>query len=310
MDARKNGLKWRSLITSAVVAAVGGLPFQPARAWGDAGHEIVAAIAYSRLQAATRKRVDAMLAADPDKLTPPDFVSRATWADRYRDSDRYSTKQHYLATQQWHFVDIELDGGSVDAACNGHPALPAGKAASAGPAADCVIDKVEQFAAELRDPATAKAERLLALKFLLHFVGDLHQPLHAADHHDRGGNSVPVVYNHITVPSNLHSYWDTRLVQELGTNPRVVGAALAASITAAQAQQWAQGSTTDWANEANALARDVAYNFTGESSAADDHGGTAERLDSVYDQRSLPVVKLQLSRAGVRLAALLNGALK
>src|SRR5262249_12580125 len=125
-----------------------------AAAWGDEGHEIVGVIAYGFLKPAARQKVDALLAADRDRLTAPDFVSRTTWADKFRDSDRHSTKIHYNATHNWHFVDTELDDGNMDAACHQHPPLPAGTVASVGPAEACVVDKITQFAAELRSPST------------------------------------------------------------------------------------------------------------------------------------------------------------
>ena len=294
-----------------VVTAIAGLSIgTDAQAWGDEGHEIVAVIAYARLTPEARQRVDALLAADKDKLTAADFVSRATWADRYRDSDRFSTRTHYLATRQWHFVDIEIDAPDLDAACGQHPPLAAGTPASRGPPSACLVDKIDQFAAEWRAPGTTRHERQLALKFLLHFVGDLHQPLHAADHHDRGGNAVDVLYNKRTTPDNLHAYWDTHLVQKLGTDPRVVGAALNKKITKAKAAAWSKGAPGTWAQETFEKARDVAYDFSGEADDTDEHGGTAKRLDAVYDTRALPVVREQLSKAGVRLAAVLNSGPK
>ena len=292
------------------VAAACLSPSLPARAWGDEGHEIVAVIAYARLPPAAKAGADALLHADKDPLTAPDFISRATWADRYRDSDRDTTKVHYLATHKWHFVDIEIDGGSVDAACNHHPPLPHATPASQGPAADCVVDKVDQFAAELKKHGTPKAEKLLALKFLLHFVGDMHQPLHSADHHDSGGNAVPVLYGSITSPVNLHSYWDGHLVQELGHDPRAAGATLNGAITSAQAGAWSAGSTASWAEETFAQAKAVAYDFAGATPFTDSNGVTGEKLDATYDERALPLVREQLSKAGVRLAVVINGALK
>jgi len=129
-----------------------------------------------------------MLTADPDTLTAHDIASGVTWADRDRDSDRGGSRQRYEQTRQWHFVNIELDGPNLDRACFGHPRLPAAVPASSGPAKACLVDKIEQFTAELSNSATAPGERLLALEFLLHLVGDVHQPLHAVDDHDAGGN--------------------------------------------------------------------------------------------------------------------------
>ena len=278
-------------------------------AWGDEGHRIIAVIAYARLTPAARAKVDAILAADRDTLTAPDFASRATWADRYRDSDRLDKKVHYLATRAWHFANVEIDGGTLGAACHA-PDLPSARPASRGPADDCVVHKVDEFAAELVDARTSAAEKRLALKFLMHFVGDLHQPLHVADHQDRGGNAVPVFYGAIQSPDNLHSYWDTRLVEKLGRDPKKVGAALDARIAGEDASQWSAGAPGLWAQETFAQARDVAYDFGGESFVTDANGAQTVRLDATYDARALPVVREQLSKAGVRLAAVLNELLR
>jgi len=150
-------------------------------AWGFEGHEIVADIARAYMTPAALATVDAMLAADTDTLTPHDMLSEATWADRYRGAG-------HPETASWHFVDTELDHPDLKAACFGFPAQAA--VASQGPAQDCIVDKIDAFSRELADATTAAPERLLALKYLLHFVGDVHQPLHASDNHDRGGNCV------------------------------------------------------------------------------------------------------------------------
>jgi hypothetical protein len=171
----------------------------PAFAWGDEGHEIIALIAEHYLDSAARAKMAMLLAADTDTLTAHNIASEATWADKYRDSDRFTTKIRYQETRLWHFVDIELSEPDILSACFGHPPLPSGVPASEGPPRTCVVDKIDQFAAELGNPATAAPEQLLALKFLLHFVGDLHQPLHAADDHDAGGTKK------IVAAGGLHS---------------------------------------------------------------------------------------------------------
>lgn len=282
----------------------------PSIAWGDEGHQVVGALAYKRLTPKAKKAVDTLLAQDKDALTKPDFVSRTTWADKYRDSDRNTTQVHYRATHQWHFVDVEIDGGTLQQACFGRPPLPAGTPASQGPAAACVVDKIEQFKNELADPATPVGEKALALKFVMHFVGDLHQPLHASDHHDRGGNSLAIEAAPSTSQSNLHAYWDTRLVQKLGANVPAAAATVGKLITAQNVALWSTGAIEDWASESNAHAKDTAYNFSGEKTFVDDHGGTGEVLDAKYDARALPVAQEALAKAAVRLANLLNEAFK
>ncbi len=93
-----------------------------ALAWGDEGHRIISAIALPLLTPQARDQAEALLAADADTLTAPDFVSRATWADRWRDSDRNGAKIRYNATEAWHFVDVELTAPDLAAACLGFPA--------------------------------------------------------------------------------------------------------------------------------------------------------------------------------------------
>ncbi len=294
----------------AFVAILLVFPTASVYSWGDEGHQIIGIIAYTRLTPAVKKKVETLLAADKDNLTAADFVSRATWADKYRDSDRSTTKIRYNATRNWHFVDIEITNGDTDSPCNHHPKLAPGTAASAGPAQGCLLDKIEQFADELRSFATPEPEKILALKFLLHLVGDLHQPLHVADNNDRGGNDVSVLLSDGTQTDNLHSYWDNPLVQRLGNNPQTIGEALGKQITKAKADAWSKGTVTDWAKESFRQAKSVAYNFTGVQQFTGDHGARGVHLNAVYDNRALPAVREQLSKSGVRLAAVLNNALK
>jgi hypothetical protein len=98
----------------------------------------------------------------------------------------------------------------------------------------------------------------VALKFLLHFVGDVHQPLHAADKHDRGGND-----ERVSAPGfkagNLHHFWDTEFVQQLGPDPKSIASDLLGHISESREQAWAQGGPADWALESFTLGRDDAY---------------------------------------------------
>lgn len=284
----------RALIARSLLAGL-FLSVAPAFGWGDVGHEVIALIAYRHLTPAARATLDGLLSQDDDSLTAPDVASRATWADRYRNAHR--------ETAPWHFVDIELDAPDVGTACFGFPPLAHGEPASAGPRRDCVVNKLDEFVAELKDPATPAPERLLALKFVLHFAGDMHQPLHAADHHDRGANCIRIASPRLT---NLHAYWDVDTVTQLGGSPRAIADSLDRQITPELMHTWTQGSTRSWALEAHELARRDAY------ALPDLPGCRARRtvgLSPAYRERALEDTALQLKRAGVRLAAILNGAL-
>jgi hypothetical protein len=267
----------------------------PALAWGYEGHKVIAAIARGYLTPAVRVRLDALLASDADPLEPHDMLSAATWADTYRTAHR--------ETSQWHFVDVELDKPDLAAACFGFPA-PA-KPASRGPAEDCVVGRINAFAAELADPTTPQAEKIMALKFVLHFVGDLHQPLHAADNHDRGGNCVRLALGGPRT-TNLHSYWDTAVVEAMGTDPATVADQLRGQITPADKATWEQGDPKVWALESFDVARKTAYAINSPPGCAADAAPIP--LPAGYDAAAQRAAALQLQRAGVRLALILNSA--
>jgi hypothetical protein len=279
-------------------------------AWADEGHKIIGVIAYARLTPMVKTKVDALLAADKDDLTAADFVSRTTWADKYRESDRQTTKIRYEATRKWHFADIDIQTGDIDAACAHHPKLPRGTLATAGPANDCVIDKIEQFIVELRNPFIAKAEKILALKFLLHLMGDLHQPLHAANNKDRGGNDIAVFLADDIPSTNLHLYWDNQIVERLGSDPRFIGASLNRKISTGTTDAWSKGTPITWAKESFRRAKTVVYNFAGLQEFVDDRGARGVRIDETYENSALITARQQLSKAGIRLAAVLNNTIR
>ena len=216
-----------------------------ALAWGDEGHEVIALVAQSFLDTDARKRVTALLASDTDNLTAHEIASAATWADKFRDA---STNGLRVRTSQWHFVEIEIAGPNFDEACFNHPKIPAGTAASGGPAADCAADKVQEFAAELANPTTDLEEQVVALKFVLHLVGDLHQPLHCADNNDRGGNDKKVSATGIAA-GNLHHFWDTEFVDRLGPDAKTIASDLVGHITKDQQDRWQVRGPADWAQD-------------------------------------------------------------
>ncbi len=270
---------------------------QPSLAWGPVGHSTVALIARSYLTPRAQMRVEEILAADPDTLTGKTMADRANWADAWR--------VNHPETFNWHFVDIEIDDGDMKAACYGYPAQ--GPLASAGPADDCVVDKIEAFSKELGDPKTADAERLLALKYLLHFIGDMHQPLHSTDNHDRGGNCVLLNLGE-EKPTNLHSYWDNIVIGKMTNGPAAFAAQLRTTITPAQAKAWAKGDARAWALETFELGKATTYSVATKPGC--DPAVTPIVLPDGYEAMTRQTIALQLQKAGVRMATVLNAALK
>jgi hypothetical protein len=244
-----------------------------ALAWGAQGHEIAAAIALRELTPATRKEVGRLLRG------PVMMVHEASWADEIRDARP--------ETAPWHYVDIPLWAGSYSAArdCAG---------------GDCVVAEIEQDLRILSNHRLPDGVRAEALRFLIHFVADVHQPLHAEDNDDRGGNQVHVRIGRER--ANLHKVWDVDVLEPLGPDPVATAGDIERSITAAQRRDWQSGSPVRWANEAHAIAREHIYPPL--------QGARDVRLPRDYAVREAPLARILLAKAGVRLAWLLNTALK
>ena len=284
----------KPLLTLAVLAALIG---SQARAWGDLGHEVTALIAYRHLLPSAKAQLDALLASDTDALTAGDFASRSTWADKYRNAHR--------ETAAWHFVDIEIDQPDLKDACFGFPISRPKAWASQGPAQDCVVNKIDEFTAELKNPSTPAAERILALKFLIHLMGDLHQPLHAADHHDRGGNCISLSPPQ-GAQNNLHAYWDVTVVNALGQSAAQIADQLDARLSAADIKDWTAGSPQSWAMDTFEIGRRDAYAL---ASTPTCQSGGSVALSPAYLAQAEKDAVTQLLKAAVRLAAVLNGVL-
>lgn len=280
-------------IPAAVVIAAVAIS-APALAWGPEGHAIVADVAEAHLTPAAAAEVHQLLRLEGDQH----LDDIASWAD--------ANRKQLKGTGSWHYVDIPLDATGYDAArdCRDD---------------NCVVAKIVSFTHLLGDTSAPPAKRLLALKWVVHLVGDIHQPLHAEDHDDKGGNTVQLQY--FGRGTNLHATWDSWIVEHaldlhMGPDysidkPEVRRAALKldARITPQERSLWAaQDMTHDllatvigWANQSHALARDAAY----ADLPAKRKAGWSEQ----YQKKTWPVVRMQLERGGVRLAALLDQTL-
>ena len=194
-------------------------------------------------------------------------------------------------TAPWHYVNIEIAETQYepDRHC---------------PDRQCVVGQIDRFRETLADPSINPAKRHKALKYLIHFVGDLHQPLHAGQNHDRGGNDVKVEFLGQSVnpstkkPWNLHQVWDHGLLDQYASDAKQAVAQIDRYLTSQHEAEWANGSVVEWAMQSHDQAREHAYTF-----AAD------KRLDDVYVKQALPVIEAQLASAGIRLAHVLNMAL-
>jgi hypothetical protein len=206
------------------------------------------------------------------------LIHDSNWADEIREQRP--------ETRRWHFVDIPLDTLGYDAQRDCEQG-------------DCVVAQIERdrrILANRKLPATTRAE---ALRFLVHFVADVHQPLHAEDNDDHGGNAVRVYLQ--GQRTNLHHIWDVNVVEALGFDADQVTIGIEHGVSPAQRKAWQTGSPANWANEAHTIARDEIYSFVG--------GRRTLRMPPAYLVAEKNVTRAQLAKAGLRLAWLLNIAL-
>lgn len=241
--------------------------------WGEAGHRIAAELAERQLTAASRGQVAALLAGEDD----PSLAGVAEWADDVRGQEAYAH------TRPWHYVNFQsLDCGYV-------PARDC-------PDGNCAVGAINRLARDVGDIGLTRQQRTEALKFLVHFVGDVHQPLHAGLRADRGGNLVQLDYQR--QGWNLHSIWDYAILASAKVDWHEYAERLAAT-------PWHRDGTAgddpplDWAIESCRAIR--------EHSLYPPAGQHVIRRDYLDAHR--PLAELRLRQAGTRLARLLNRAL-
>jgi len=304
-----------------------------ALAWGCDGHRAVVYIAERLLSPRTLAAAKSVLAASPvdpslrrfcDPVAGDPLADDAVWADDYRSVDQ--------ATFGWHFINVPR--AVTPTSDNERTYCPGG---------NCVVDAI---AAQYRALTTSsdRSTKATALRYLVHFIADVHQPLHSTTNGDRGGNCVPVSYydrqpqESPTTPNdyspNLHSVWDSSTIRTLMTRRGLADArALAGYIVAEHAlpaavtrQPASRFVATRWARGAHEAGRAVVYlrlpvhvgieppSALTLSSCADNHDIAHRMLakhiviDAKYEQASIPVIVEQLRLAGIRLAAPIKAA--
>lgn len=233
-----------------------------ALAWGPNGHRALGQIAEERLSSKAQQAVRGLLGDES-------LAEASLWADEIRSESQWQV------SSPWHYVNIP-DGQAYDRTRR-------------DPDGD-VIEALERFVAVLRYGASSREDKVAALKFIAHFVGDIHQPLHVGRASDRGGNEIRVSW--FGEPSNLHRVWDSGVISRLRLSPRSLAQALE-SRPADEVEAWRQDSPMTWAAESMAL-RPHVYAMRGTGLGRD------------YLREAGPVVEQRLLQAGVRLAVLLD----
>lgn len=250
---------------SLIFLSIAALPAAPALAWGQTGHRVTGTIAEQHLSGVARARIRMVLGEET-------LAEAATWPDEMRS---HPSEFWQKTAGPWHYVTIP----------------PSQTYAEAGaPAEGDAITALQRFAATLRDPAASREEKQLALRFTVHIIGDLHQPLHAGSGADRGGNDVKVTFFGDT--TNLHSVWDSGIIERQGLSYSEYAARLSRRTDPEEVIAWWDANPATWVVESTKL-RDNLY-----------PEGTS--LSWNYAFRHLPTIETRLQQAGVRIAAYLN----
>ncbi|WP_435015555.1 S1/P1 nuclease [Tundrisphaera sp. TA3] len=246
-----------------------------AQAWGVVGHRVAGRIAEARLTPAARSALRALL--EPGES----LADVSTWADENRaDHPEAAT---------WHYINIPITEPRYDRKF----ILKQGS----------VVDRIEHFRSVLEDPRASRSQRIMALRYLVHFIQDVHQPLHVGHRNDKGGNDLQVQW--FGRNDNLHRIWDSGLLGEARMSERNRVSKLTATITPELAEAWSKGGVDEWANESLDIARE-AYKHPGTGAAI----RRGDRLGEDYQAANLPLAERRVTQAGVRLAQVLNEILK
>ena len=243
--------------------------------YGFLGHKIIALIAEQYLTETTKNKIS--------QLLKDESVSEvASWADRVRST----THKH---TSTYHYVNIPISNISYskEEHCNN----------------GCIIEAMEMYTAVLSDKEAGIQEKAEALKFIIHFTGDIHQPLHCGDNHDRGGNDYKVTFLGDTLANkekgwtyNLHNIWDTHILTSRNWEENEYLNYFTKKTNSKQLKKYNHFDYSEWAEESAVYSRDYAYTLFEKEGV----------VDEKYNKKALKIIDKQLVIAGYRLANLLN----
>lgn len=238
--------------------------------WGDKGHRIVAILADAHLSEQSREMVRKLL---PSGTT---LADAAVWPDK--------EGRQITDLDQLHHVSIpdNADGYDQERDCK---------------ARNCMVEALKWFTSVIADTKAPINVRLIALRYVAHLMGDMHQPLHAGRREDRNGTDIIVSYRAQT--NNLHLFWDINIIEMEEGSSESIAKRLDANTTIAQRTEWQSGDPKTWTDESFRLSRSHAYVL-----------GQSMELSDDYVASALTIVRRRLVQAGVRLGWFLNNAFK
>jgi len=255
---------------TALLAAIAALCIPSnAMAWGQLGHRVIGELAEERIGGKTRAQIELILGEE-------DLAEASTWADEQRSNPAPFWQEE---AGPFHYVTVPEGTTYADV---GPP--------EEGDALSALV----RFAAIVRDPAASQEQKALALRFIVHIVGDVHQPLHAGSGEDRGGNDEKVRW--FGDETNLHSVWDSRMIEAQNLSYTEYTAWLGRQIEPAETIAWWEANPQVWIGESTQI-RDTIYPEGGED---------MPNLAWSYQYRHLATAEMRLQQGGVRLAAYLD----
>lgn len=232
--------------------------------WGATGHRTVGEIAERHLSKKARKQINNI-------LNGQGLAMVSTYGDDIKSDKKYD--KYYT----WHFVNFPFDTKYEDSKKNKEGDIVMG---------------IQTCIDMLKNPNTPKNDKSFYLKFLIHLMGDLHQPLHVGRSEDRGGNDIKVLWHYDK--SNLHRVWDSEMIESFNMSYTEL-AANSKKLSTEQIKNIQKGSILDWTYESQALAKKVYASAS-----------TDEKLGYRYSYDHFQTVRSQLQKSGIRLAKILN----
>ena len=238
--------------------------------WGYTGHRTIGLITENHLSSSAKTAIK-------DLLGDTSISEACTWADDARREPQYAN------TANWHFLNLPL-GLNYESF---KTLLDTAKTEN-------VYSALMNAEKELTNKNSSKQKKIHALKFLMHFVGDLHQPMHISREEDKGGSTIQVNYNE--KGTNLHSLWDTRMLEKEGLTVSQLAVKFD-NISEADIKQWQSDSVTQWMWESYQISTSL---------YAEIEQMNKKVIDDTYYQKHMPTVQKRMQQAAIRLAGLLN----
>lgn len=253
--------------------------------WGQEGHRITGYVAEDMLTAKARLQLKQIIpGADLGEIA------------LYMDQQKVALKSKLPGSDKWHY--------------DNQPACESEAYADYCKNGDCASTKISQYYRVLIDDHSTQDEKAQAIRFLVHMIGDLHQPLHMADDHDAGGNGKWVTLPGRNADRKLHQVWDSDFVKLAyrGSDEKTFANSLVAEFQSQKAG-WQKGQIRVWTAESYKLSTDVAYGKLPGFTCSTDRPDESIQLDDSYVAEGVGIVKVQLAKAGARIAYVLNRAL-